>query len=271
MGLLNETSNRAVAGVDYTLRAFTFHYKAGIERLADSFNGANPYAGETSINTGNPLSAQEPLALATWADYRKLTTPVSEFSYNGKIAPKLSARGSYIFHDYTGPATLAMAAAGLAGLSASSIVPYSFSETSNSRLAEKSHVADQQLTLDVNGWLSMQAEYRYSRFNVNANANFASVESGVTNVFADPYAVTGTDLNQWRIGTSTFDYDLVATPMSSLLIQAGVRYLKSDIEFTNNGAIDKLETKRIKTAWPTLGLSYKPNQVVSLRADVSMK
>jgi hypothetical protein len=103
---------------------------------------------------------------------------------------------------------------------------------------------------------------------VNANANFASVESGTTNTFSNGYTATGVDLNQWRIGTSTFDYDLIITPMSSLLVQAGVRYLKSDIESAVNGAIDPIETHRIKTVWPTLSLSYKPNQVVSLRATV---
>ena len=268
VGLLNETTNRAAVGVDYTLRAFTFHYKAGIERLVDSFNGVNPYANETSINTGDPITAQEPLTSATWADYRKLTTPLSEFSYNGKIAKKLTARGSYIFHDYTGPATLAMAASGEAGVVTSAIAPYSFSETSHSSLNETSHVADQQFTLDVNNWMSMEAEARYSRFDANANATFASVESGVTNVFANGYTATGTDINVWRIGTGTYDYDLLLTPKSTLLIRVGVRYLKSDIESTVNGVIDQIETKRIKTAWPTLSLSYKPNQVVSFRANV---
>lgn len=269
VGLVNESSNRAAVGVDDTLRAFTFHYKVGLERIIDAFNGSNPYAGETSINTGSALTAQEPLTSATWADWRKLTSPLSEFSYSGSIFKKLKTRGSYIYHNYTGPATLAMAASGEAGVTASTIAPYSFSETSNSSLSERSQVADQQFTLDVNAWMSMDAEYRYSRIDVNANANFSSVESGVTNVFSDGYTVTGTDLNQWRIGTGTFDYDLVVTPMSSLLVQVGVRYLKSDIEATVNGAIDELETQRIKTVWPTLSLSYKPNHVVSFRANVN--
>lgn len=271
VGLLNETSNRAVIGVDYTLSAFTFHYKTGFERLVDSFDGANPYAGEVSIDTSDPLAlaSQQTLTSATWADYRRLTTPVSEFSYSGKIFSKLHTRGSYIYHSYTGPATLAMAASGSAGsVAASTITPYSFSETSGSNLSETSYVADQAFTLDVTGWLSMQANYRYTRFDVDANANFASVESGVTNTVANPYSVTGTDLTQWRIGTGTFDYDVVVTPMSSLLVEAGVRYLKSDIESTINGAIDPIETKRIKTVWPTLSASYKPNQVVSFRANV---
>ncbi len=272
VGLLDETSNRAAVGVDYTLRAFTFHYKAGMERLVDSFNGVNPYTGEASINTGEALNGEDTLSSATWADYRKLTTPVSEFSYSGKIFSRLRTRGSYLFHNYTGPATLAMAAAGsvASGTTPANATntPYSFSETSSSSLKESSNVADQSLTLDVTGWLSMQADYRYSRFDVNANANFASVESGVTNVFANGYTVSGVDLNQWRIATSTFDYDLIITPMSSLFVEAGVRYLKSDIESTVNGVIDPIETRRIKTVWPTLSISYKPNQVVSIRATV---
>jgi hypothetical protein len=268
VGLIDETSNRAALGVEYTLQSFTFRYKAGIERLVDSFSGVNPYTNETSINADDPLTAQEPLTSANWADYRRLTTPVSEFSYNGKILSRLKTRGSYIYRSYTGPATLEMSAAGEAGLSPSSISPYSFSETSASNLREKSEIVTQGFTYDVSNLVSMQADYRYSRFDVNSNASFASTESGVTNTVLNPYSVTGTDVNLWRIGTSTFDYDLVVTPSSDLLVQAGVRYLKSDIEATDNGIIDAIETKRIKTVWPTLNVSYKPNQVISFRADV---
>jgi hypothetical protein len=269
VGVISETSNRAAIGVDYTLRAFTFHYKAGMERMVDSFDGVDPYAGETSIDVSDPLAAKEPLASANWADYRKLSTPLSEFSYDGRITKRLRTHGSYIFHDYMGPATLAMSAAGMAGsTSISTIAPYSFSETSSARLTERSQVADQGFTYDVTGWLSMQANYRYSRFDVTSNANFSSIESGVTTQYSNGYTVTGIDVNQWRIGTSTFDYDVVVTPSSALLVRAGVRYLKSDIEFTNNGLINQLETKRIKTVWPTFNVSYKPNHVLSVRADI---
>lgn len=268
IGLLNETSNRATIGVDYTLKAFTFHYKAGMERMVDSFDGVNPYTGETSIDANNTLSAKEPLTAANWADYRKLTTPVSEFSYDGRAGSKFRMHGSYIYHNFTGPATLALSASGQAGTALSLVAPYSFSETSTANLTEISHVATQGFTLDVNSWLSMQSSYKYSRFDVNSSASFNSVESGVTNVYADGYSASGTTLSQWRIGTSTFDYDLVVNPDPKLLIRAGIRYLKSDIESTENGIIDPIETKRIKTAWPTLNVSWKPNQVISFRADV---
>ncbi len=268
VGLIDETSNRAAAGVDYTIKAFTFHYKVGLERLVDSFDGANPYAGEISINTGYSLASKEPLASATWADYRKLSTPLSELSWDGPVGRKLRAHGSYVFHTYSGPASLTMAASGMAGVTASSIAPYSFSESSRSTLNESSHVASQSFTFDLNHWLSMEADYKYSRLEANAHAVFSSIESGVTTSFANGYTQTGTDLNQWRIGTSTADYNLILTPISKLLVQAGVRYLKTDIEYATNGAVNPIETRRVKTVWPTFSVSYKPNQVVSFRATV---
>ncbi len=269
VGLIDQTSNRAAIGVDYTLRAFSFHYNIGMERLVDSFDGVNPYPNQVSNNPTDPLSPLEPLKSATWADYRKLTTPVSEFSYSGKIFSRLKTRGSYIFHTYTGPATLAMGAAGSQGFfSPSTIAPYSISETSASSLTETSHVADQGLTLDVAGWLSMEANYRYSRFEVNSNASFSSVQSGVTTTLADGLVRTGTSVNQWLIGTSVFDYDLILNPAPSLMVRAGVRYLKNDIEFSGDGKIDPLVTRRIKTVWPTLSMNFKPSQAFSIRAEV---
>lgn len=268
VGLLAETSNRAAVGMDYALGSFTFHVKGGMERMVDSFNGMQPYANETSINTGNAISAQEPLASANWADYRKLTTPLAEFSYTGKITAKFHARGSYIYHRYTGPATLSMSAAGQAGIISSLIAPYSFSENSTAALKEASYAAEQSFTYDFNKWLSMQGGYKYSRFDVNSSAAFASVESGVTNVYANGYAVSGNDLNIWRIGTSTADYDVIVTPSSALMVQAGLRYLKNDIEATDNGVINRIETKRLKTVWPTLNVNWKPSQTFSLRANL---
>jgi hypothetical protein len=53
-----------------------------------------------------------------------------------------------------------MAASGeAASVAASTLTPYSFSETSSSSMRETSNVADQALTLDVTGWLGMQADY----------------------------------------------------------------------------------------------------------------
>ena len=246
VGQINEESNRVAAGVDYTVHDdWTFHYKFGLQRFEDTFNGANPYTGERSINIDDATTAKELLTSATWSDYHKFTTPVSEFSYNGKITNKFKARGGYIFYRYSGPATLSMAASGFArGASTAVINPYSFSDSSRATVREPNHVIDQGFTYAVNKRLGMQADYRYSRFNVFADATFSSLAAGAT--------LTGTETNEWRVGTHTLDYNLVVTPLSSLLVRVGVRYLKSDVEFIDNGLVDATRTKRIKSVWPTL-------------------
>lgn len=261
IGLISENANRVVGGIDYTFHDFTFHYKLGLQRFEDSVDGTNPFTGERSINSDDATTAKELLTSATWSDHRKLSTPASEFSYNGKITPKLKARGGYIFYRYSGPASLDMAAAGSArGASTAIINPYTFSESSRASLREPNHVFDQGFTFDVNDWLGMQADYRYSRFHVFANGAFTSIAGGVTQ--------TGAEINEWLVGTHTLDYNIVLTPAPSLLIRAGVRYLKEDVEFIDNGIVDTTRTKRIKSVWPTLSLHYQPNKMISVRADM---
>jgi len=85
-------------------------------------------------------------------------------------------RGSYIYHNYT---DLRRWRWQLRIGRSNGIVNRAvfLLETSTSNLSESSQVANQQFTLDVNNWIGMEAEYRYSRFDVNANANFSSVEA----------------------------------------------------------------------------------------------
>ncbi|MEP6714816.1 MAG: hypothetical protein ABJC09_04540 [Terriglobia bacterium] len=261
-GVVDETSNRIAAGIDYTpFQDWTFHYKLGLQRFEDSFTGVNPFSGERSINTDDATTALELLTNASWSDHHKFSTPVSEFAYNGKFARRFSARGGYIFYRYSGPASLDMSAAGLArGSSTAVISPYAFSDSSRATVREPNHVIDQGFTYDLNDKFGMQADYRYSRFDVFANATFSSTANGVT--------VAGTENNQWRLGTHTLDYNLIATPTSALLIRAGVRYLKSDIEFLENGLVDPVRTKRIKSVWPIISVSYKPGPAFSIRGDI---
>ena len=69
---------------------------------------------ERSINIDDPTTANELVNGVSWTDSRKLTTPVSEFSYTGKLTPKLEARGGYMFYRYSGPASLDMSFDGIA-------------------------------------------------------------------------------------------------------------------------------------------------------------
>lgn len=259
---IGESANRITGGVDYTLHAWNFHYKIGYQRFEDSVDGQNAASPETSINIDDPNTAKEPVESVSWSDSRKMTTPVSEFSYTGKISSRLETRGGYIFYRYRGPASLDMSADGIARTvsNGSTDAPYSFSLSTRATDTEPNHVIDQGFTYKATEWWNVLLDYRYSRFTVDSDAQFHSVNGGVVAV--------GDSSNQWRIGTSTFDFNMVFTPASALLVRTGVRFMKSDVEAIDDGVVDPLRTKRIKTAWPIGSVYYQPTKMVTIRADV---
>jgi len=268
-GLIGENTNRVTAGVDYTLRDWTFHYTAGVQRFDDSFTGANPFQNERSINTDDATTSNELLSAAQWSDSRRLSTPVSEFSWNGKLSSRLKTSGSYIFQDYTGPASLDMSASGLArGATTSVILPYSFSDTSAARLKEPSHLLEESLSWSGTEWLSMEADYRYTRLHVTSDALFSSISNccGAA-VTANGTLQAGSQLNEWLIGMSTVSYDLVLTPVSKLLIRLGAQYMKRDVIYRTDGVPDLQATLRTKSVLPVLSISYQPNRIFSVRAN----
>jgi len=176
---LSETSNRVSGGIDYTLHAWTFHYRLGYQRFEDSINGQNASSPEQSINVDDPATAKEAVNGISWSDSRKLTTPVSEFSYTGKISSKLEARGGYIFYRYHGPASLDMSFDGIARTNAAGTTdaPYALSLSTRANVTEPNHVIDQGFTYKVREWWSVLLDYRYSRFTVDSDAQFRTVDT----------------------------------------------------------------------------------------------
>jgi hypothetical protein len=138
--------------------------------------------------------------------------------------------------------------------------PYLVSLSTRATDTEPNHVIDQGFTYNVNKWWNVLLDYRYSRFSVDSDAQFRSV-NGTT-------VAVGDSSNQWRVGTSTLDFNMVFTPASSLLVRTGVRLMKSDIEAIQDGVVDQTRTKRIKTAWPIGSVFYKPSKMLTVRADV---
>jgi hypothetical protein len=127
-------------------------------------------------------------------------------------------------------------------------------------VSEPTAVLSQGFTYEVNSWLSAEADYKYSRSTLDATASFSSLYNGAP--------MSGITTDGWRVGTHLFDYDMIFTPVSSLLIHVGVRYLKSDVEYLEEGIADPMQTKRMKTVWPSFSLYYAPSKKFSVRADV---
>ncbi|MEO8051744.1 MAG: hypothetical protein ABI833_15100 [Acidobacteriota bacterium] len=258
----NEVSDRVTGGIDYSVRNWTVHYRLGYQIFEDAVNGQNLSSPLLSINVNDASTRKEPLNGVSWVDTRRLTTPVSEFSYTGKLLPQLDVRGGYLFYRYSGPASLNMSMDGIARTNSGGTTdgPYSVSLSTRANVTEPNQVVDQGLTYKVNEWWSAMFDYRYSHFTVDSNADFRSV-NGTT-------VATGESQNQWRIVAHTLDLNMAFTPMASLLVRAGIRYANTDIRMLEDGAIDPIRTKHINTVWPIGSVYYQPVKMLTIRADV---
>lgn len=259
---MSESTNRITAGLDYTKNGWNFHYKIGYQRFDDSINGSNLYSGQRSIDISDPATKKELLSNASWIDFRKLSTPISEFTYNGKITSRLEAHGEYMFYDYGGPTYLNMSANGLARSNSTGTADaaYSFSMASHATDSEPTNVLEQGFTYKFAEWWSADAAYRYTRTDLNSTGVFSSL-AGTTQA-------NGTTVNQWRIGTSQADLTMMFTPLSSLLVDVGVRFFKSDVESLTGGLSNTQESARIKSVYPTLKVSFEPSKKFSIRGDL---
>ncbi len=135
---LHEDTSRYAAGFDYTRLGWNVHYRAGYEVFDDAVTADALTAPEVSINVDDPATSTEVLQQGAYQDYRRLTTPLSEFSYDGALAPKLHWRGGMnTFRRYTGPAGLQATYDGTARSNASGsvIAPYTLSFATRAEVA----------------------------------------------------------------------------------------------------------------------------------------
>ena len=259
---LNEETTRVAGGIDYTRGGWTLHYRIGYQSFMDAINGNNITSPQRSINIDDRTTAAELAKGISYTDFRRLSTPVSEFSYTGKLTKRLEARGGYMYYRYQGPASLDMSFDGTArtNTAGTADAPYAISLATTANVTEPNHVIDQGFTYKITEWWSALLDYRYSRFTEDSAADFRVVNAA---------AVTaGLSSNQWMVGASSFDFNMAFSPTASLLVRTGVRYLKEDVENLSDGVIDPLATKRIKSVWPLASLYYQPSKMLTVRADV---
>jgi hypothetical protein len=269
---INEDTNRFTGGIDYTYHAWNFHYNLGYQTFTENVTLNNVTSPELSIDPASS-SKKEPLVSLSQSEYRRLTTPISEFSFTGKPLSKFEWRGGYTYYRYQGPATFDQTYSGTAPNSTSALAPYTVSQTARDTVTEPDNIVYQTLTFKPKDWWEMIADYRYSRFSTNSAGNFGSILSIVTNpTSATPTTSTtpssGPDAFVWRDGLSDFDFSMLFTPTPSLTLRPGVRLLKADVETAENGVVDPALSLRTKTAWPELSFGYRPTKIFSIRGDV---
>ncbi len=168
---LSDSTNRFTGGFDYTLKDWNFHYSVGYQTFTENIGLTNVTSPELSIN---PIasSTTEPLTTLSWSQYRRLTTPISEFSFVGKPLPKLEWRGGYMYYRYQGPVTFDQSFSGIAPDSTGTPAPYSVSQSARANVTEPNNIVSLGLTYHLYRWWSADIDYRYSRFTSNSVGSF---------------------------------------------------------------------------------------------------
>ena len=251
-----DNTNRITGGIDYSWRNWNLHYNVGYQTFDDNItlNGASP--SELSIAE----TAGAPLTNASWSDYRRLTTPVSEFAYNGKPYSWLETRGSYIYYRYSGPATFDQSFSGV-----NPPTPYAVTESGRSTVSEPDHIAEQGFTFHVKPWWDIDLDYRYTRFTTDTNGVFTSL---FTQGATAPVPSNGTVDNNWKFGLHEGDFKMIFTPLNNLVISPGVTVFKSDVELLSNGVADPADTLRNHAVSPILSAFYRPSKWFDVRGEI---
>jgi hypothetical protein len=256
---LTDNTNRITGGIDYSLKSWNFHYTIGYQTFTENIGFKNVTSPELSIN---PIasSTADPLANFSMSQFRRLTTPISEFSFIGKPLPKLEWRGGYMFYRYEGPVTFDQAFNGIAPNSGGPLAAYTVSESARAMVTGPNHIVSQGLTYHLFSWWSLDADYRYTRFTSDSTGNYQSLFNGTT-------ATAGSTNVIWRDGLSELAFSMDFTPIRSLIIRPGVQFLRSDVESLTNGVAVPSLTLRTDTARPEISFGYEPSKIFSIRGD----
>jgi hypothetical protein len=256
---LADYTNRITGGVDYSVKDWSFHYNIGYQTFTENISLNNVTSPELSIDP-TASSLTEPITNLSGSQFRRLTTPISEFTFVGKPLPKLEWRGGYMYYRYQGPATFVQEYSGTAPGSTGTLGPYSVSESARANVIQPNNILTQGLTYHALHWLSFDIDYKYSRFMSDSTGNYQSLLNGVT-------SATGTTNEIWRDGLSDFTFSMSFTPSKTLVIRPGIQLMKSDVESLTNGVVDPEITLRTKTVRPGISFGYEPSKKVSLRGD----
>jgi hypothetical protein len=256
---LTDNTNRITGGIDYSLKSWNFHYTIGYQTFTENIGFKNVTSPELSIN---PIasSTAESLANFSMAQFRRLTTPISEFSFIGKPLPKLEWRGGYMFYRYEGPVTFDQAFNGIAPSSGGPLAAYTVSESARAMVTEPNHIVSQGLTYHLFSWWSLDADYRYTRFTSDSTGNYQSLFNGTT-------ATAGSTNVIWRDGLSELAFSMDFTTIRSLIIRPCVQFLRSDVESLTNGVAVPSLTLRTNTARPEISFGYEPSKIFSIHGD----
>ena len=258
---VNESANRVAGGLSYTWRDWNVFYRTGYQTFDQNLTMDNVTSPERSIALSDTVTANELLTRASFNQFRRMKTPISEFSYVGRARSRIQLRGGYIFYRYRGPLSQNAAYNGRARVTTTTFSNYTISENDRGHVTEPNHVVDQGFTLKLADGVSFLTDYRYSRLTEDAVLAVDSLRDGTT-------AAAGEVESMWRYGTHRLDLSFEIAPGNKLLVRPGIRLMKRDITVLEDNVIDPIKTKRSKFASPILSVFYAPNERFTIRGNI---
>ena len=193
--------------------------------------------------------------------FRRISAPFSELSYHGKLHPRVTIRGGYIYYRHSGPTQTEALFSGLARtVNASTIAPFNATMNTEGRVKEPNHVIDQGFTFTLHERARLHTDYRYSRVTMDNHVEYSSTDSAGNH--------TGEASVEWREGIQTLDVALEITPTTNLLLRSGIRLVKRDIAVLHDDIGDSTASRPSKIASPILSVYYAPSSKLSFRGDL---
>ena len=265
---VDDASNRATGGVSYSAKNWTLTYQAGYQRFNQEQVFSPVATPERSINITDPATASELVTTLNSSQTRRLETPISELSYVARPSSKIEWRGEYLFARYHGPFSQAATYKGTARTTSSTVFsPYDVTLIGNGTAAAPSHVIGQALTYRIAKQWTAFADYRYSRFSMEADGTLRSTLALYPTGSSAPVVTTEEDEESWRQTSQTASVAVAFEPSSAFTIRPGVRVVHRDIERRIEGAVDAGTTQKNTTVWPELTVAYRPTTRFNARAS----
>lgn len=265
-GPVDNTSNRATAGLSYVRDRWTLNYQAGLRGQTENQTFAPLAANQRSINVVEATTAGEPLTALRWSQHRSLKAPSSDLLFVARPSSKIEWRSRYTFFRYRGPFELDADYAGIARTNngGTAYAPYSIVQATAGTATSPTHILEQGLTWRPAERWAFDATYRYSH---SANTADATLESVAVIGGGAPASTREHVVSTWRNRLQSLGLGATWSPVAALTVRPGVRLTDRDVLMREDDVVEAGATRREQAVAPEITVGYRPNQWFSARGS----
>ena len=262
---LREEANLFGAGFDYRIGKTDLHVEQSYQTYNNPAN-LQGFSGQAFPVLG-PSSPTSNLLVQNWNTLSAFNIPTTSIHLDQEVTGRLQFRVGYIYSNASGPASFN----GTVAQPGSTIPPFaSLAQQSGFSLNYLgfgttkviNQTADAGFTLKLFEPVELMSDYRYQSYSENGAETMQTSRSDLP---GQVFPVQN-DTTRWEFGFHTVDTVLNVTPLSTLTIRAGVRFIKEDIDRKEDGVTD-IGTARTKSYSPLVSAAWTPSKKFSLRGN----